>query len=285
MSGPHPLSSSPVQKAIWFIETHFAYNLTLEVVASAGGVSRHHMARAFAVGAGQPAMRYVRGRRLSEAARALSRGAPDILSVALEAGYGSHEAFTRAFSDQFGTTPEKVRGQGHVDNLKLVEPIKMDETIRNKLEEPRLETGRAMILAGLGERYDGQTSAGIPALWQKFAPHIGHVPGEVGDITYGVMCNPGAKGAFDYIAAVEVERADGLPKEFQAVKLKPQKYAVFSHRGHISTLRSTMNAIWNQWLPASGMTAVEAPDFERYGPEFNPRTGEGGVEVWLPVKA
>lgn len=59
-------------------------------------------------------MRYVRGRRLTEAAKALSRGAPDIFSVALDAGYGSHEAFTRAFPDEFGVTPETIRTQGHL---------------------------------------------------------------------------------------------------------------------------------------------------------------------------
>ena len=64
-------------------------------------------------------MRYVRGRRLTEAAKALSNGAPDILSVALDAGYGSHEAFTRAFRDEFGVTPETIRAQGHLKKINL----------------------------------------------------------------------------------------------------------------------------------------------------------------------
>ena len=59
-------------------------------------------------------------RRLSEAARVLANGSPDILTVALDFGYGSHEAFTRAFRDQFGMTPESVRAQGHLDNVNLV---------------------------------------------------------------------------------------------------------------------------------------------------------------------
>jgi AraC family transcriptional regulator len=40
--------------------------------------------------------------------------APDLLDLALEAGYNSHEAFTRVFRDQFGFTPESIRAQGHV---------------------------------------------------------------------------------------------------------------------------------------------------------------------------
>ncbi len=82
--------------------------------------------RAFAAATGFPVMRYVRARRLSEAARSLANGAPDILTLALDADYGSHEAFTRAFRDHFGVTPEMVRAATRLDQLRLQEPIKMD---------------------------------------------------------------------------------------------------------------------------------------------------------------
>ena len=100
---------NPAQKALWYIESHLADALTLDEIAAVGGVSRFHMVRAFAEVTGLSVMRYVRARRLSEAARALAGGAPDILNLALEADYGSHEAFTRAFRDHFGVTPEAVR--------------------------------------------------------------------------------------------------------------------------------------------------------------------------------
>ncbi|HEY0567659.1 MAG TPA: AraC family transcriptional regulator, partial [Xanthobacteraceae bacterium] len=93
---------NPAEKALWFIESHLAGPLTLDEIAAIGGVSRFHMVRAFAAATGLSVMRYVRARRLSEAARALAGGAPDILSLALDADYGSHEAFTRAFRDHFG---------------------------------------------------------------------------------------------------------------------------------------------------------------------------------------
>src|ERR1700731_2465360 len=90
-------SMNPAQKALWFIESHLAGELTLDEIAGVAGISRFHLGRAFAAATGLSVMRYVRARRLSEAARALASGAPDILSVALDADYGSHEAFTRAF--------------------------------------------------------------------------------------------------------------------------------------------------------------------------------------------
>jgi len=123
-----------IEKALWFIESHFASQITFEDLAKAGGVSRFHVTPAFGAATGLSIMRYVRGRRLTEAAKALSNGAPDILSVALDAGYGSHEAFTRAFRDEFGVTPETIRAQGHLKKIELVGPIKMDETplIKNR---------------------------------------------------------------------------------------------------------------------------------------------------------
>src|ERR1700682_1153540 len=111
---------NPVGKALWFIESHFGQAVSLDEIAAVGGVSRYHMSRAFGAAIGQSAMHHLRARRLSEAARSLAKGAPDILDVALSAGYGSHEAFTRAFRDQFGLTPEEVRRQGHLDNLEIV---------------------------------------------------------------------------------------------------------------------------------------------------------------------
>ena len=118
-----------VGKAIWFIETHFSGDISLDDVAKAAGVSRFCVVRAFSFATGRSVMGYVRGRRLTEAARSLANGAPDILTVALDAGYGSHEAFTRAFRDQFGLTPETVRAQQHLGNLELVNPIKLDELL------------------------------------------------------------------------------------------------------------------------------------------------------------
>src|ERR1700719_3156509 len=140
---------NPAQKALWFIESHLSGELTLDGIACVAGISRFHMVRAFAAATGLSVMRYVRARRLSEAARALANGAPDILSVALDADYGSHEAFTRAFRDHFGVTPETVRGSKHLDNLQLQEPITMDSTVIDNLQPPRFATGKPLLVAGV----------------------------------------------------------------------------------------------------------------------------------------
>lgn len=198
-------------KALWFIESHYGHELALEDIASHSNVSRYHMSRAFEAATGQSVMRYVRRRRLTQAARALANGAPDILSVALDAGYSSHEAFTRAFCDHFGLTPETVRTQGHLNNIQLTEPIRMNQPLLTALEPPRLEVSAPLLIAGLGERYSCETAAGIPSQWQRFVPHIDHVPGRIGKNAYGVVYNNDEEGNFDYISGVAVADFSRLP--------------------------------------------------------------------------
>jgi AraC family transcriptional regulator len=276
---------NPAQRAIWFIESHLTEPLTLDEIAAVGGVSRFHMVRAFAAATGLPVMRYVRARRLTEAARALSGGAPDILSLALEADYGSHEAFTRAFRDHFGMTPEAVRAATCLHALKLQEPIRMDSTMSDNLAAPRFETAKAFLVAGLAERIScNDNGAIIPGLWHRFHQSLADIPARIGDVAYGVCCNGDDAGNFDYIAGVEVADFSDLPRRFGRVRIPESRYAVFTHRDHVASIRRTITAIWNHWLPASGLKAADAPNFERYDANFDPATGNGGLEIWVPVK-
>lgn len=276
---------NPANKALWYIESHLARPLTLDEIAGASGVSRFHLVRAFGAASGLSVMRYVRVRRLTKAARALAAGAPDILSLALDADYGSHEAFTRAFRDHFGVTPETVRHAACLDHLKLQEPILMESSALDHLKPPRFETGKAMLVAGIGDRIDHQNNgAGIPGQWQQFNQKRGEIPDRVGNLSFGVCCNGDDSGNFDYIAGVEVSDFSDLPREFARVRIPEQKYAVFTHDEHISTIRRTVNTIWNHWLPVSGFKAADAPNFERYDEKFDPLTGNGGLEIWIPVR-
>ncbi|HZQ56052.1 MAG TPA: AraC family transcriptional regulator [Bryobacteraceae bacterium] len=276
---------NPVEKALWFIESHFAGDIDLGDVARAAGVSRFHMTRAFGAATNRSIMSYVRARRLSEAAKALLNGASDILSVALDAGYSSHEAFTRAFRAEFGLTPEAARAQQKAMKLELIGPIKLDDFLTIRLEPPRFEEGERLLVAGLAERYSCETSAAIPSQWQRFAPHLSHIPGQIGGAAYGVFCNDDEAGNFDYICAATVRDFTGISRAWTCLRIPEQNYAVFRRPDHISTIRSVWNTIWNHWLPNSGHQAVDAPAFERYDQQFNSATGLGGFEVWIPIQA
>ena len=216
---------TPVGKALWYIESHFNDAISLDDIAAVAGVSRFHMSRAFSVATGQSILAYVRGRRLTEAARKLASGAPDILSVALEASYNSHEAFTRAFGLQFGVTPETLRGSGTLENLKLVEPSPMSQPSKTKLVSPRMVEGKSLLVAGLSQR--SSDNAGMPAQWQRFVPYLGNIPGQLGRKAYGVLYNGDDSGNIDYMCGVEVRDFSDLPTGFASLRIPAQYYAVF----------------------------------------------------------
>lgn len=152
------------------------------------------------------------------------------------------------------------------------------------LKAPRFEDAAELLVAGLNETYTFESRVKIPEHWHRFAPHLGNVPTQVGGKSYGVCWNFQPGVGFDYLTAVEVKDVGKLPRDFTSVRLSAGRYAVFTHEGHVSTLPATLDAIWTRWLPDSGVRLTGAPSFERYTEEFNPQSGRGGIEVWLPIE-
>ncbi|MPZ55093.1 MAG: hypothetical protein GEU91_01100 [Rhizobiales bacterium] len=162
---------------------------------------------------------------------------------------------------------------------------KMSKSAAVTRETPRFEDGKAMLVAGLAERHCG-TNTGIPAQWQRFAPHIGRVPGQVGRTAYGVVFDSLKDvHSFGYLAGVEVSDLRGLPGGFGHMEIPAQRYAVFPHHRHVSALAGTIDAICKDWFPSSGYRhASDGVDlFERYSEAFDPQTGTGGIETWIPI--
>jgi AraC family transcriptional regulator len=276
---------SVIAEMLWVLESRSREPLDLEELASVTGRSKSYLSRVFPLVTGHSVTGYLRARRLSEAARLLADGAPDILSVALDFGYGSHEAFTRAFRDQFGVTPQAVRQRRSLDGLALVEPLRMDTTATTPIAPPRFENRPEMHFAGLPERHKMSMPAGIPEQWRRFQPYIGNLDGAIAGAAYGVVGEITPDGMFDYLVAVEMRPGADIPSEISLVKVPALRWARFTHTGHVSALRQTIGAA-EQWLSANGYEPSEAVHsfVEYYGPGFDPRTGSGDVEVWFGLK-
>jgi AraC family transcriptional regulator len=270
-------------KALWIIERNSDRSLNLPGIARACGVSRSHLAHAFGSATGIPIMTYFRARRLSQAAQALAQGAPDILTVAFDAGYGSHEAFTRAFRQHFAVTPEQVREQNGIDGLVITPPLQLRPQHVPRLLAPSFVQQDTTLVVGLSEPATFETTISIPAQWQRFMPYYEVIPHKAQLIPVGVSEAPDDEGRFHYLCGVEVSRFGETPVELQTRTIAAQRYAVFSHTDHASTLFQTYTAIWNEALPALGCQVADAPILERHNPEFDPRTGEGGLTLWIPL--
>ena len=274
----------PVTKrALWIIERNLDRTLSLGELAAACDVSPWHLSHAFTEHVGRPITDYMRSRRLSFAAETLAAGAPDILDLALTSGYNSHEAFSRAFKTLLGVTPESVRHRRTTAGLPLVAAIDMTTADGRTLPAPELRMTDAMSFVGVFERLSLDHTHLIPALWRRFMTSHAHVEGKVESIPVGIIGPIDADGCFDYGCAVQVGGSAAPPAPMTMLKMPAQRYALFPHTGHVSTVRSTYHAIWNQVLLDNGWTTPEAPSLERHNPTFNPLTGEGGITIWIPV--
>ncbi|PNT93237.1 AraC family transcriptional regulator [Clostridium thermosuccinogenes] len=95
-----------VQRMQDYIDEHITDPISLHMLAKAAGYSPWHSARIFKELTGKTPFAYIRELRLSRAAIKLRDDNVKIIDVALDFVFDSHEGFTRAFSKQFGMTPQ-----------------------------------------------------------------------------------------------------------------------------------------------------------------------------------
>jgi AraC family transcriptional regulator len=167
--------------------------------------------------------------------------------------------------------------------------MKVPEAAAIKLNPPRLQERRSLLMAGLQEHYTAQTQNKIPEQWKQLP--FGKIAGQLGHMAYGVVLNLNEKtGEFDYFCGVEIATISPAHAKWKTYKSPEQKYAIFCHRENVSRLRDTIHAIFTTWLPTSGQTLAHptpaSPNLiEYYGPNFDPESGTGDMEVWIPIKA
>ena len=107
-----------VKVALDYIENRVKENPKDVEVANEVCFSLPHFRSIFRTTVGQGLSAYIRQRRLFHAAFRLQNSEDSVLNIALDYGFGSHEAFTRAFAKLFGKTPRQFR----VDHRKNVRP-------------------------------------------------------------------------------------------------------------------------------------------------------------------
>ncbi len=98
-----------IEGALDLIEEHLQEDISTEALAQSAGLSPFYFQRLFKRLTGRPVLEYVKMRRLAMAASALADREKRILDVAVEYGFSSHAAFTRAFKEAYGISPEEYR--------------------------------------------------------------------------------------------------------------------------------------------------------------------------------
>lgn len=298
-----------VQRAIDFVESHLDEPFSLDDVAASVGLSRYHLHRVFFAVLGDSLKGYIRKRRLTEAAVALRTTDRRILELALVAGFGSQEAFTRAFRALFGVPPGRYRADTSArgrPGLFAANTARLAHRYAGIEHEPRIvERTRPLTVTGYGIAVDFEDDGPIGALWRDMlatwrARHPGHPDDRV--TLFGVTQpnHPAIpqkpEQCLAYVAAVrskpdhatpdtapEHEWREALaPRPQVDVTIEPGRYAVFEHRGPLVRLPDTVNYAWASWLCRCPFGKSARPDFEHI-PLDQLGAAQPRVQLWLSI--
>ena len=100
-----------VGRALALLHERPAAPWTIEDLSSQVGLSRSALHERFAELVGQPPMQYLAQWRMQVASRLLLESTMNVASIALETGYDSEAAFSRAFKRLVGVPPATWRRQ------------------------------------------------------------------------------------------------------------------------------------------------------------------------------
>lgn len=272
--------------SIEYIEANLFEKITPDDIARVACSSTFHYCRLFKALVGDSVMGYVRKRRLSIAAQRLACEHDDILKLALECQFESHEAFTRAFKKMFHITPKEFKTLHNPVWVNFRKPISQQtlEHLQNSISmQPKIVERNEFKVIGISETYTQLNTQNIPQLWKQFILQINSITRRKNiNTSYGV-CNPINNGEIDYIAAVEVEDLDDIPHGMVGNIIPTQTYALFTHCGPIQKIHETISYIWATWLPNSPYITTGTPDFEQYDERFDAVNLSGEIDFYIPI--
>ncbi|MDT3728385.1 AraC family transcriptional regulator [Streptomyces sp. DSM 41972] len=285
---------SALNQLVDLVEEHLAEELDVHGLAGALGTTEYHLRRMFSSLAGMPLSEYVRRRRMTVAAAAVVRGEEDLLSIAVRHGYGSSEAFGRAFRAVHGVGPGDVRRDG--GPLRTQPQLRFRLTVEGSIPmDTRLVDRPVFRLAGHAAR--------VPLIHQGVNPHIQEhiaaLPQEehlrlkaLGDTEpEGLLqvCDDldpdGREGSeLTYLHAVALARDTPVPDDLDVIEVPAGRWAVFRTSGpHPQALQKTWAATATEWFPAHPWRLRPGPSIvavlER-ADDFSTAT----CELWLPVE-
>lgn len=284
------------------IDAHLDQPLTLGGLAAVANFSPYHFHRLFSAWmAGETLGGYIRQRRVQLGAhRLLTQPEQPILQVALAVGFGSGEAFARAFKQRFGRSPTAWR-QDVLANRNL------DQALRNldQAAPPPHEQNAPMIHAPSFDldqvrlierpptriaylRHEGPLGLPVQRFWRtQVQPWLRRL-GWPAQVQYGISHDDPLVSDPErcrYDAAVEIPADAQLPQGTFTALLPGGRYAALSFYGRADHIGMAWSALLRDWLPDSGWQLDYRPCFERYAVDarVDPETDAFGCDICIPV--
>lgn len=279
-----------MHRVLEHIDRHLDEPLELSSLAAVANFSPFHFHRLFTAWMGETLGDYMRRRRLETAAQRLAtQPRLPVMQVALSVGFGSTEAFARAFKSHFGATPTAYR------NEKISKRDQSKSNVDQAFAAPPRNHGRMKVtivdrqpttIAYL--RHVGPYGKQVSDFWMHEAAPWMETNGLFGKPRYGIsLDDPDITEArkLRYDAAVEVPDAFSGTGDYQKTVLPGGKYAVGKFKGTDREIGEAWSWLLRDWLPESGMQLDSRPFFEHYPIDatYDRDTGEFETEICIPI--
>jgi AraC family transcriptional regulator len=278
-----------------YIDRHLDQNLDLAALAAVAHFSDFHFHRLFRALTGEVLGDYLRRRRLEIAAiRLRAQPAVPVLEIALGVGFGSAEAFARAFRTRFECSPSDWRKSKYDQMASKASQSPRLELRKNDgstHEEPAMKvklTDRDPVhVAYL--RYTGVYGPPVSGFWREtVAPWMG-TNNLYGRDRFGIslddptVTDPASCRYDACIASPEGEVLSGTP---QRKVIPGGKYAALSFEGTAAAIGAAWDLLLREWLPQSGLQLDARPFFEYYPVDgrYDEKTGAFSCDLCVPVR-
>ncbi|MFC7977897.1 GyrI-like domain-containing protein [Streptomyces cinereoruber] len=280
-----------LNQALDHIEEHLRGDLDPAELARIATTSEYHFRRLFSALAGMPLSEYVRRRRLTVAGAEVLAGERTLLEVAVRYGYGSGEAFARAFRAVHGVGPGEARRTGAAlrsqprMSFRLV--VEGNSSMRYRIVEKD-----AFRIIGRGARvplvHEGENpaiAAHIRSIGRDGLARLARLSdGEPGGVLSAVthLSDSREEGAeLDYWHGA-VSGAD-VPEEFDALDVAAGTWAVFENEGpYPKALQYLWRDVFTQWFPSNPYASRPGPELLSVQPSEDWTTAR--AELWIPVE-
>ena len=235
------------------MEAHLDEPLDVRTLARVAAYSEFHFHRVFRAITGDTAKSYLRRLLLERAARELRQSEHKVVEIALRAGFEAHEAFTRAFTAQFGVPPRAYRSAHQHRATELAGP---------EADFAHVESRAALAL--WGRRHVGEYAA-VGGTWQALFELCGQ-HGLAPRATIGLCWDDPEvtpADAFRYDACVALEHPPPQGTGLVVHTLGPGRFAVAIHRGGYEHIGQSYAQVM-RWALERDFTLSTEPTLEHY---------------------